>query len=150
MSFGAKSYAPLLSAVGSTASNACTGNRKVALCCCPAPPSIAVCPQGQAGAKRASYEARWQFFVTKHTEAAVGYGDVPWILPQQLEGAAGTEELQHVVLYGERLMRSVDGLCATFSRSLSISVVNPCSCAAHAHECSLAYTDRQGHNTTGI
>ncbi|GAB4819883.1 hypothetical protein N2152v2_006929 [Parachlorella kessleri] len=53
--------------------------------------------QGQAGAKRASYEARWQFFTTKHTDAPIHYKDVPWILPQE---TASQEELQHVVLYG--------------------------------------------------
>ena len=72
----------------------------------PAQPHMSARPplplaQGQAGAKRASYEARWQFFVSKHTEAPVRYADVPWHLPAQAEGAAGTEELQHVVLYGE-------------------------------------------------
>ncbi len=53
--------------------------------------------QGQAGAKRASYEARWQFFTNKHTDAPIHYKDVPWILPQE---TASQEELQHVVLYG--------------------------------------------------
>ncbi|EFN57300.1 hypothetical protein CHLNCDRAFT_143906 [Chlorella variabilis] len=53
--------------------------------------------EGQAGAKRASYEARWQFFSSKHPEAVVGYGDVPWILAAE---GAPQEELQRVVLYG--------------------------------------------------
>ncbi|KAL4441890.1 hypothetical protein ABPG77_003806 [Micractinium sp. CCAP 211/92] len=53
--------------------------------------------QGQAGTKRARYEANWQFFASKHPEAPIGYGDVPWILAAE---AAPQEELQRVVLYG--------------------------------------------------
>ncbi len=52
--------------------------------------------QGQAGAKRASYEAKWQFFASKPHEGPITYEEVPWILPEE----AGAEELQHVVLYG--------------------------------------------------
>ncbi|PSC73049.1 NF-kappa-B inhibitor 1 isoform B [Micractinium conductrix] len=52
---------------------------------------------GQAGTKRASYEARWQFFASKHPEAVIAYADVPWILPAE---NAPQEELQRVLLYG--------------------------------------------------
>lgn len=70
-------------------------------------PACTSCPllQGQAGAKRASYEAKWQFFVGKHPEAPIAYKDVPWILPSE---DAGHEELQRVVLYGEV---AVCGMC---------------------------------------
>lgn len=53
--------------------------------------------EGQAGPKRASYEARWQFFATKHPEAVIAYADVPWILASE---GASQEELQRVVVYG--------------------------------------------------
>ncbi|KAL4433907.1 hypothetical protein ABPG75_000348 [Micractinium tetrahymenae] len=53
--------------------------------------------QGQAGTKRARYEANWQFFASKHPEAPIAYADVPWILAAE---NVPQEELQHVVLYG--------------------------------------------------
>ncbi|KAL6780760.1 hypothetical protein ACKKBF_B11860 [Auxenochlorella protothecoides x Auxenochlorella symbiontica] len=53
--------------------------------------------QGDAGARRASYEARWQRFVAD-PPASIGLRDVPWILggPQDLDAA----QLRRVVLYG--------------------------------------------------
>ncbi|KFM23554.1 NF-kappa-B inhibitor-like protein 1 [Auxenochlorella protothecoides] len=53
--------------------------------------------QGDAGARRASYEARWQRFVAA-PPASIGLRDVPWILsgPQDLDAA----QLRRVVLYG--------------------------------------------------
>lgn len=53
--------------------------------------------QGQAGTKRARYEANWQFFASKHPEAPIAYADVPWFLAAE---GAPQEELQRVVLYG--------------------------------------------------
>ena len=47
--------------------------------------------QGDLGAKRAAYEARWQAFVT--TTGPILYGAVPWLL--------GTEEgTKAMILYG--------------------------------------------------
>jgi NF-kappa-B inhibitor-like protein 1 len=65
---------------------------------------------GAAGAKRASYEARWELFcAARARDRPVGFADVPWILPPPdpaggtgLESlsAEGEEELRRVVLFG--------------------------------------------------
>jgi hypothetical protein len=59
-------------------------------------------PQGQAGAKRASYEARWGFFAARPPEGPIHFDDVPWLLPSRPGAETGqSEELRGVVLYGE-------------------------------------------------
>lgn len=50
--------------------------------------------QGDAGSRRAKYEARWHSFVTAPGERALKYEEVPWIM----EGSA--EDVKATILYG--------------------------------------------------
>lgn len=50
--------------------------------------------QGDAGSRRAKYEARWHTFVTAPGAAVLRYDEVPWIM----EGSA--EDVKATILYG--------------------------------------------------
>ena len=45
--------------------------------------------QGDLGARRASYEARWHTFVSSPA-SEIGLGDVPWLLEDQEDAKVGT------------------------------------------------------------
>jgi len=68
--------------------------------------------EGDVGAKRARYEAAWQFLITRLASqksllplASLGFKDIPWIIPplqlqQQHMSSSIKKEIQGVVMYG--------------------------------------------------
>ncbi|KAL4516516.1 hypothetical protein Ndes2526A_g05071 [Nannochloris sp. 'desiccata'] len=58
---------------------------------------------GSASLKRASYEARWDFFCSKNNGKIAKFADIPWILPPKkttfTNAASVLSELEHVLLH---------------------------------------------------